>query len=147
LQQAEKYASDLGLEIVTAPVNNTGEVLAAAQSIVGRVDAFYMINDNTVLAGQESLIKISLENKKPLIAIEESGVEMGALATLGTTYSKVGERAAELAIKVINGESPANLSVVDITDSDLFLNKKTALAIGIQLPEDLLGKAVKVYEE
>ncbi len=146
LEQAKNAASQLNLEIITAPVNNTGEILSATQSIVDKIDAYYLINDNTVLAGQESLIKIALENKKPVIAIDPSGVEKGALATMSTKYEKVGEKAAEIAIRVINGELPGNIPVADITEAEVYLNKKTADIINIQIPDDLINKAVKIYE-
>lgn len=146
LEQTKKYGEPMGLEFVTAPANNTGEVLSAARSIVDKVDAFYMLPDNTVLAGQDALIKVAIESKKPLISIDESGVKNGALATLGTNYKKVGERAAEIAVRVLKGEKPGDIPVLGVTDADIFINTTTAQKIGLTFSQDLINQAKQVYK-
>src|SRR3989338_3209368 len=52
LEQTKKVGEQMGLEFITAPANNSGEVLSAARSIVGKVDAFYILSDNTIVSGQ-----------------------------------------------------------------------------------------------
>jgi len=146
LDQAKKYGEPMGLEFITAPANNSGEVLSATLSIADKVDAFYMLPDNTVITGQEALIKVTTESKKPLISIDQSGVEKGALATLGTNYVKVGERTAEVALRVLKGESPANIPVLGVTDADLFINTATAGKIGLALSDEMIAGAKQVYK-
>jgi len=145
LQETRKFAEELKLEIVTAPANNTGEVLSAARSLVNKVDAFYVLSDNTVIAAQESLIKVANESKKPLIGVEQGGVEKGALATIGINYFELGKRTAELAIRVLEGENPGSIPVYGVKDGDLYINMKTAQTIGLSIPEDLLQQAKQVY--
>lgn len=145
LQETKKFATELGLEIVTAPANNTNEVMSAAKSLVNKVDAFYVLSDNTVIAGQEALIKVATEAKKPLIGVEQGGVEKGALATIGINYEKLGERTAELAIRILNGEDVSKIPVYGVKDGDLFINAKTAKAIGLSIPEEILKQAKQVY--
>lgn len=146
LEQTKKYGEPMGLEFITAPANNSGEVLSAARSIVDKVDAFYMLTDNTVLSGQDALIKVAIEAKKPFITIDQSGVEKGALATLGTNYEKVGERTVEVALRVLKGEKPANIPVLGVTDADLFINTTTAQKIGITFSQDLINQAKQIYK-
>lgn len=146
LEETKKYGNDFGFEFVVAPVNNTNEILSAARSIVDKVDAFYILPDNTVVAGEDALIKVALEAKKPLIAVDQSGVEKGALATLGTNYKKVGERTAEMALRVLKGENPENISVLGVTDADLFINTKTAQVVGIVFSDDLIKQAKQIYK-
>lgn len=146
INQTKDYAGTMGLEIVTAPANNTNEILAAARSIANKVDVFLMTADNTVVSGQEVLIKVSLETKKPMIAYEQTGVEKGALAAVGSNYEKIGERTAEMAIKVIKGENPANMPIIGVTDANLFLNSITAQKIGITFSQELINQAKQVYK-
>lgn len=146
LEQTQKYANEMGITLITAPANNSGEVLGAARSIANKVDAFYMLPDNTVISGQEALIKVALDTKKPLISIDQSGVEKGALATLGTNYKEVGVRTAEIAIRVLEGKNPGTIPVLGVTDADVFVNTTTAEAIGIEIPADLLSQAKEVYQ-
>lgn len=146
LQESKKFAAELGLQIVTAPANNTSEVLSAAQSLVNKVDAFYVLSDNTVIAGQEALIKVATEAKKPLIGVEQGGVEKGALATIGINYFELGKRTSEVAIRVLKGEDPGKIPVYGVKDGDLFINTKTAQAIGLSIPEEMLKQAKQVYQ-
>lgn len=145
LEETKKVAKDLGLEIITASVSNTNEVLSAARSIVRKVDAFYILSDNTVIAGQDSIIKVAIESKKPLIGVEQGGVEKGAIATLGINYTKLGEKTAELALRILNGENPGKIPVYGVQEGDIFINMKTAEAIGLTIPEDLLNQAKQIY--
>jgi putative ABC transport system substrate-binding protein len=146
LEQAQKFGTPLEFEFVTTTVSTTNEVLAAARSLTEKVDVFYIIPDNTVIAGQDALIKVAIEAKKPLFAYEQSGVESGALATLSTNYTALGKKTAEMVIRVLEGKKPGNIAVVGITEADLFVNKKTADAIGLSLPTDLINDAKEVYE-
>jgi len=146
MQETQRFGGELGYEFVTVPANNTGEVMNAARSIVNKIDAFYILADNTVIAGQEAIIKVALDAKKPVIAVEQSGVEKGALATIGINYVKLGERTAEMALRVLNGEKPRDIPVLGVSDGDIFINSKTAKFLGISIPEDLIKQAEHVYE-
>jgi putative ABC transport system substrate-binding protein len=146
LGEAKKYGEPMGFQFVTAPANNTGEIMSAAKSIANKVDAFYMLSDNTVVSGQDALIKVAIESKKPLISVDESGVKAGALATLGTNYQMVGERAAEIAVRVLKGENPGVIPVLGVTDADIFINTTTAQKIGITFPQDIMSQAKQTYQ-
>jgi putative ABC transport system substrate-binding protein len=145
LKETQKIANEMGLEIVTASVSNTDEVLGAANSLVSKVDAFYIISDNTVIAGQDAVIKVALDSKKPLIAVEEAGVEKGALGTVGISYYKLGILTANIALEILQGKKPSETPVYSAKDGDLFINTKTAQAIGVTVPSDLLKQAKKIY--
>lgn len=146
LKEVEKIAPSLGLTIKTAGVSSSGEILTAARSLASKVDAFYMLADNVVVSGQEAYIRVALENKKPIISLDQSGVEKGALATVGTNYRMLGERTAEMAVRVLQGIKPTDMPVLGIRDADLFLNTKTASAIGVKINQDDVDRAKQVYK-
>ncbi len=146
LEQTRKYAPKFGLEIITATANTSNDVLVAARSIADKVDAFYIIPDNTVISGQDSLIKIAIEKKKPLIAYEESGVEKGALATLSTDYTELGKRTGEIIVKILQGKNPGDIPVLGVTDASLFINTTTAQKIGVTFSQDQINQAKQIYE-
>lgn len=146
LEQTKKIGEPMGFTFITAVANNTSEVLSASLSIADKVDAFYMMPDNTVIAGQEALIKVANEAKKPLIAITQAGVEKGALAAVGTNFEMVGERTVEVALRVLKGEKPANIPVLKVTDADLFINTTTAQKIGVTIPQELISQAKQIYK-
>ena len=60
-------ARELKLDLVEATVTNSGEVFAAIQTLVGRVDGIYTIQDNTVISALESVLKVANKNQLPVL--------------------------------------------------------------------------------
>jgi len=143
---AREVASKIGLELVEATVATTADVNQAAGSLVGRVDAIYIPTDNTVVSALESVLQVAEENKIPVIAGEGDSVERGALATLGIDYYELGRQTAEMAIRVLKGEDPATMPIETQKNMKLYLNKKAAAAMGVEIPEDILSEADELFE-
>ena len=72
-------------------------------------------------------------------------VSSGAFATYGIDYYELGKATAAMAVKILKGEaSPAEMPVEYQTDEavlEIAINKQTADALGIEIPEDILSKA------
>jgi putative tryptophan/tyrosine transport system substrate-binding protein len=138
-------AKELKLELVDATVTNTGEVFAATQTLVGRVEGIYTIQDNTVISALESVLKVANKNGIPVLVPGAPSVERGGLATVGTNYYNLGRIAGEQALKIFKGTKPLEIPIAYAKEFDIYLNQKTADEIGIKFPEDLVKKAKKVY--
>lgn len=139
-------ASKAGLKVVEATVSNTSEVMQAAQSLVGRVDAIYIPTDNTVSSSVESVIKVAEANALPVVVGEAAMVDRGALATLGIDYNKLGKQTAEMALRVLKGEKPQEMPVEGQKDMELVLNMKAAQAMKVTIPEEMKAQAARVIE-
>ncbi len=139
-------AKELKLDLVETTVTNSGEVFAATQTLVGRVDAIYTIQDNTVISALESVLKVANKNQIPVLVPGVPSVERGGLATVGTSYYNLGKIAAEQALQIFKGMKPSSIPVAYAKDFDVYLNQKTADEIGIKFPEDLLKKAKNVFK-
>jgi putative tryptophan/tyrosine transport system substrate-binding protein len=146
IKEVKKVCSLKKLELIKVAVSNTSEVFAAAQSLVGKIDAFYVSADNTVITAMDAVIKVSEKNKIPLLPGVSSNVEQGGFGTLGPNYFDVGVEAAKIADKIIKGEKPANIPVSSAKKFDYFFNLKSAKTTGVVIPNDLLQKATKVYK-
>ena len=138
-------AKELKLDLVDATVTNSGEVFAATQTLVGRVDGIYTIQDNTVISGLESVIKVANKNRIPVLVPGVPSVERGGLATIVTSYYDLGRIAGEQALRILKGTKPSEIPVSYAKDFDIYLNQKTADEIGIRFPEDLTKKAKKIF--
>jgi putative ABC transport system substrate-binding protein len=138
-------AKELKLDLVDATVTNSGEVFAATQTLVGRVDGIYTIQDNTVISALESVIKVANKNKIPVLVPGSPSVERGGLATVGTDYYNLGKIAGEQAVRIFRGTKPSDIPIAYAKEFDVYLNQKTADEIGIKFPEDLLKKAKKIF--
>lgn len=146
MKVVRKVCQEKNLKLVTVAVSNTSEVYAAAQSLVGKIDAFYVSADNTVITAMDAVIKVSEKNKIPLLPGVSSNVEQGGFGTLGPNYFDVGVQSAIIADKIIRGEKPGNLPVSTAKNFDYFFNLKSAKATNVVIPDSLLSKAAKVYK-
>jgi len=139
---AKAKALELGLTYVEGTVIGTADVAQVAQSIVGRVDAFYVPTCNTVAAAYQIVIQIADEFNIPVFAGEEAGVNQGALATEGVNYYNLGRQTAIMAVKVLRGEaSPAEMPIQYLDSNNIVINMQTAERLGITIPDDIKAVA------
>lgn len=143
---AKEVAGKMGLKLVEATVSTTADVNQAAGSLAGRVDAIYVPTDNTAVAALETILQVAEESKIPVIAGEGDSVKRGALATFGIDYYELGRQTAEMAIKVLKGEDPGKMPIETQKNMKLYLNKKAASAMGVEIPKDVLAEADELYE-
>jgi len=148
VDELKKVAPSLGIEeIVEATAATTADVLVAAQSLVGRVDAIWVPTDNTVVSAFESAVKVCEDNQIPLFAADVATVERGAIGTPGIDYYQLGRECGQLAVRILQGENPANIPVKIVDMTDLYLNPAAAERMGVTIPQSVLDKATNIVEE
>lgn len=144
---AKAEAGALGLTIVEATVTNTGEVMQAAQSLIGRVDAIYVPTDNTAVSAIESVIMVAEQARVPLIAGEDLSVESGAMATIGIDYYVLGRQTADIAARVLQGADPATTAIEYLDDMNIVINVDAAERMGVTLSDELLQRASRIIRD
>ena len=133
----KELLKDMDMKVVEAPVATSADVKQAAESLIGRVDAFYIITDNTVVSALESVISVANDNKLPMMVGEFDSVKRGGLAAYGFEYYDIGYEAGQMAVKVLKGESePATLPVQIPQNLKLIMNKDTADSIGLAIKDE-----------
>ncbi|MDD4172505.1 MAG: ABC transporter substrate-binding protein [Syntrophomonas sp.] len=139
------YAAKNGLTVIEATVTNSSEVQQAVSSLVGKVDAVFSPIDNTVASAMPLVAQVANKAKKPVYVGADSMVKDGGLATFGINYTILGQETAQMAVEILNGKKAGEISVKTMTDMDIYVNKDTAAAIGITIPDDVL-KAATVFQ-
>jgi putative ABC transport system substrate-binding protein len=92
--------------------------------------------------GFPALAAAGLRHRLPVYSVDPSDITTpGCLAVLGWDPEADGALAGDLAIKVLGGRSPADLPFEPVTRKLLLLNQRTARAIGVTFPPELLGQA------
>jgi len=149
VKQVEAAVVPLGLKLVKATASTTSEVQAAAQSLVGRVDAITVIGDNTAVGALETIVKVCDQNKIPLYAGDSDSVKRGAAAGYGPNYEELGKQVGYQAALILTGTPIKDIPVIYAKDlpgmEQLSINEKFAKAQGVTFPADLLSKAVNKY--
>ena len=68
----------------------------------------------------------------------------GAVAALGFNYYALGKLSGKMAADILGGSSPSTMAVGTLQTQDLYLNIKSAVAMGVEVPESLKASAAKV---
>jgi putative tryptophan/tyrosine transport system substrate-binding protein len=143
--QEQKVADSMGIKLVKATASNSSEVQAAAQSLVGRVDAISVLTDNTVVSALGSVVKVCDQNKIPLIAGDTDSVKGGAAAAYAFDYKDLGIQSGEMAAEILSGTPIRDIPVEYAKKLQLSINEKAAAAQGITIPADVKAKAVNTF--
>lgn len=133
-----------GLAIKEAPAPKSADVLPAAQSLVGAVDAIYVPTDNTVVTALEAIVRIGTQNKLPVFAGDTDSVPRGAIAALGFNYRDVGRQTGRIVARVLKGERPGDIPVQGVEITELHVNPKAAEAMGVTIPQEVIARAKTV---
>lgn len=136
-------AAGVGLELVLHEVRNVEEANAAAADLPADIDAIFLPSDRVVGLANEAFIQAALEHQKPLAIANPAGVELGALMAYGPDFTAMGQQAARLTDQILKGTAPADLPV-EVPELFLSINLRTAAAIQLTIPEDLVRQAYSV---
>ncbi|HBX23244.1 MAG TPA: sugar ABC transporter substrate-binding protein [Desulfotomaculum sp.] len=146
VNRAKDYLEQKGLKVVEAPVTGSNEVQAAAQSLVGRVDAVFVPQDNTVISALEGLLKVLADNKIPLFTGDTESVKRGAVGTIGNDEYDCGRQGATVLARILRGEKAGDVVPEEIRKRTLMINKSAAAGIGLEIPQAVLDRADEVVE-
>lgn len=137
----KEYAAANGYEVVESTVTNTSEVQQAAQYLADKVDVVYSPIDNTVASSMAVATEIFNNAKIPFYVSADSMVQDGGLATYGIDYTVLGKETAKMVSQIFGGADVSTMAVVKMNDMNIYVNTKTADAIGVEIPQSILEKA------
>ena len=143
----KEYAKNNGMEVIEGTVTNSSEVQQVTQSLAGQVDAIFSPIDNTIAAAMPVVSQVAYNAKIPVYVGADSMVKDGGLATYGVNYTTLGQETANMAVDILTGKKPGDMPVKIMSDVQIYVNKDTAQAIGITLPDDVLSEAAQVFGE
>ena len=141
-------ALSLNITVVPSTVTSTSEVQAAAQALIGQVDAIWVPTDNTVVTAFEAVVGVCEDNDIPLFASDTSTVERGAIGCWGLNYYDVGYASGLMAAEILlEGANPATMPVQTAPANILYLYPEEAERQGVTIPQDLLDEATEIIED
>jgi putative ABC transport system substrate-binding protein len=140
-------ASLIGLQTVVAYVSATSEIEAALVTL-GQEGVGALINGGGPLLGgaRKQLADSALRHRLPMISSTRAGAAAGALLSYGASITDAARQAAVCAGRILKGEKPANLPVMQPTTFELVVNLNTAKALGVTVPATMLAIADEVIE-
>ena len=146
-RDVELAAQALGQQLIIAPVSSEREFDDAFTLIVERGAKALLIGTGPLLtSNRERLVPLAARHAMPTIYALREFVEVGGLMSYGASIVEAYRQAGIYAARVLKGEEPADLPVMQSTKFDLVINLKTAKALGIEVPPTLLARADEVIE-
>ncbi|MEK6601303.1 MAG: ABC transporter substrate-binding protein [Candidatus Binatota bacterium] len=146
LVAVREAAKKLGLELREINVTDRKEIEQVSPTLTRKVvDAVFLPPDRLLTGNIEVLVKQSIKEKLPLIP-PPPAFKIGGLATYGHDYYSLGQQGAVLVDKVLKGAKPSDLPIEQPLKLKLMINLKTAKAIGLKVPREILLRADEVIE-
>ena len=109
-------------------------------------EALIVIPDSLLNVQVRQAAELAARHRLPSIAGLREYVDAGGLMSYGPSYFEILRRTATYVDKIFKGAKPADLPVEQPTIFELFVNGKTAKALGLKIPHSLLILADKVIE-
>ncbi len=142
VRAAREVLSAKGVTLEEVTVGGTGDVLLATQALLARrIEVMFVTGDNTVLQALEGVIRPTTDAKVPLILNDPEFVERGALLGVGIAWHDSGAAAGQMAARVLRGESPAGIPIIELARRRVVLNHAVAQKLGIVFPPELVAEA------
>jgi len=113
---------------------------------LAQTDAVVVGSDTVMQTNQGLLVELAAAHRMPAIYTFRDFVEAGGLMSYGVSLGDLYRRAAGYADKILKGATPRDLPVEPPTKAELVVNRATAKALGLDLPEGLRTLADEVIE-
>ena len=139
--EAQAAARMFGLEVVTLEIQRAEDIAPAFEALKGRAEALYVCNDPLVTTHRISINTLALGVRLPTMYNVLEFVEAGGLMSYGPSFLDLYRRTADFVDRILRGAKAADIPVEQPTKYELFINLKTAKALGLTIPPSLLARA------
>ena len=147
LRDLPEAARALGLQIQVLNASTRKEIEAAFGSLTrSPADALFIMNDAFFSSRRVQFVILATRLGIPTVFADRTGVEAGLLMSYGPDIIDTYRQVAFYAGRILKGERPADLPVIQSSKFELVINLQTARALGIKVPLALLDTADEVIE-
>jgi putative ABC transport system substrate-binding protein len=147
VREVEAAARAMSLQVEIFKASTIREIQAAFEHIGReRPDALFVGNDAFFLVRRIQLATLAARHALPTSFSTRDYAEAGGLMSYGTNVNDALRQMGVYTGRILKGEKPADLPVVQSTKFDLVINLATAMALGLEVPPTLLATADEVIE-
>jgi putative tryptophan/tyrosine transport system substrate-binding protein len=147
LRDVQAAAQSVGLKLVVAEAAGERDIdKAFAQFVEQRVDALLIASGIIFYRYREGLATLAARHAIPSIFSQRDFAAAGGLMSDGADVRDAYRQAGIYIARILKGDKPADLPVMQATKFELVINAKTAKALGLTVPNTLLAIADEVIE-
>jgi putative ABC transport system substrate-binding protein len=139
LAALEKDAPSLGVEVAAARVHDTAGLVRAIEEASQRPNSGIIFpTDNFLQVHRATIVELAAHHRVPAISFDRPFAEQGGLMSYGVENESSFRQAAVYVDRILRGAKPSELPIQSPTRFSLVINLKTARALGIEVPTNLL---------
>jgi putative tryptophan/tyrosine transport system substrate-binding protein len=146
-ESARTAARALGVNLVVLNASNQSEIDAAFSTLVEEGAGLLLVSGDSVLVSlRNEIVALAARHAVPALYHRREFTLGGGLMSLGPSLPEAYYQVGNYAGRILKGEKPADLPVLQPTKFELAINLKTAKALGLTIPPSLFARADEVIE-
>jgi len=147
LKQVADAARALGRQLDVLKVANAADIDAAFAALTQHGDgAVTVASDPFMNSHRDQLVTLATRYKVPSLFYSREQAAAGGLMSYGASFTEAFVQAGGYAARILKGQRPADLPVLQPIKFEFIINLKTAKALGLEIPPTLLALADEVIE-
>jgi putative ABC transport system substrate-binding protein len=147
LNETQTAARALGLQLIVVRASTEREIDTAFANLAQQgADAVFTAGDAYLFSRRDQIVALAARHRLPTSSSTRDYSDAGGLMSYGADRLDSGRQWGLYVGRILNGEKPADLPVVQPTKFELVVNLKTAKALGLTVPPTLLARADAVIE-
>jgi putative tryptophan/tyrosine transport system substrate-binding protein len=147
VKEVATAAKNLGIELLMLPIETVADFDGVFSTMKReRADGFLVPGSPLTNTQRSPLADLELQYRLPGVFGNKANVEAGGLMSYGANFDYMYRHTALYVDKILKGEKPADLPVEQASTYELVINLKTAKALSLEIPPQLLARADEVIE-
>jgi putative ABC transport system substrate-binding protein len=145
--EVEPAAESIGQKLLTVEVNRAADIEAAFATFVERGVSAVLVGAGPFLnSSRRKIAELAARHAIPAIYAQREGADSGGLMSYGTNISEAYRQVGIYAGRILKGEKPGDLPVIQAAKFEFVINLKAAKALGLEFHPQLLATADEVIE-
>lgn len=139
LEDLNSAAGKLGVEVITASFSTPEELRSVIGAIPDNIDVVWVTCSHMLYTHAIEIVAAAMARNLP-VATGAHVAQSGVLVSYGEDNNRIGDQVSHLVDRILQGESPEDMSV-ETVEYSLNVNLKSAKRLGIHVPDEVLSQA------
>src|SRR5262249_13332317 len=147
IKDLQEAARSLRLELQPFRAKNERQLQEAFDTVAERTLGAMLVGADPYFGGNvNQIVRLAADHRIPTVYYRREFADAGGLLSYGSSTSEAWRQVGVYIARILKGAKPGDLPVMQSTKFELVINLKTAKALGLEVPPQLLARADEVIE-